>query len=121
MWLLGSSGIPVKDQTVVILGHGRLVGQPLAKMMRASGAKVITLDENVKGGTLHADIVVSATGEEHLIKPGMVKDGAVVIDCGREVHPDLLANPNLKVTPPVGGVGPMTVAALFENLLLASI
>ncbi len=125
MDLLAGYNLKVKGQAVVVVGQGRLVGLPLVKILKTAGAKVLTADEHttdLQGATLKADILITATGQPGLIKPGMVKPGTVIIDAGSpkpEVDPTLLADPNLKITPVPGGVGPMTVAALFDNLLAA--
>jgi methylenetetrahydrofolate dehydrogenase (NADP+)/methenyltetrahydrofolate cyclohydrolase len=72
---------------------------------------------------LTADIIISATGKTGIIDSSMIKDGAVVIDAGSpksELADDLRSRTDLTITPNPGGVGPMTVAALFDNLLLAA-
>lgn len=123
MWLLSGYQIDHKSKVVTVVGQGRLVGQPLAKMLEDSGAKVIRCDEHtqdLKSQTLKANIVVSATGQKNLIQPGMVKDGAVVVDAAGDVDPSLFENESLKITPTPGGIGPMTVAVLFDNLLRAA-
>jgi methylenetetrahydrofolate dehydrogenase (NADP+)/methenyltetrahydrofolate cyclohydrolase len=129
MWLLGSYGIEIKDKTAVVVGQGRLVGKPMAEMLRSAGATVIICDEST-ADLAHeigkGDIIVTATGVPDLITPEMVSVGAVIIDAGTsrkdgklvgDVDPRCYAIDSLKVTPTPGGVGPMTVAALFENLL----
>lgn len=126
LWLLAGYSIDPKRQTVTVVGQGRLVGKPLTKMLKDLGAIVLTADEhtqNLPAVTMQADVVVLASGQKHILKAGMLKAGAVIVDCGSpspEADPGLLADDSLKITPVPGGVGPMTVAALFENLLLAS-
>ncbi|MBW3538546.1 bifunctional 5,10-methylenetetrahydrofolate dehydrogenase/5,10-methenyltetrahydrofolate cyclohydrolase [Candidatus Parcubacteria bacterium] len=132
LWLLAGYGVAVEGQRVTLVGKGRLVGAPLSKLLRQSGAKVTVCDsrtEDLPAATRAADIVVSATGRPGLIKPGMVKPGAVVVDAGSgesggsikgDVDPELQKDTTLKITPNPGGVGPMTVVALFENLLQAA-
>lgn len=123
LWLLASYNIEYKTKTVTVVGQGRLVGEPISKMLADSGANVIRCDistKNLADATLKADIIVSATGQPGLIKPGMVKPATVVIDAAGDVDPELLKNPTLKITPARGGVGPMTVAALFDHLIRAA-
>lgn len=126
MWLLGSYAVDIKHKTAVVVGQGKLVGKPIAKMLASSGAEVITCDEHtqdLQGQSLQADILVVATGQAKLIQPDMVKDGAVIVDCGSpdpEVDPSVQDNPTIKITPVPGGVGPMTVVALIDNLLIAA-
>ncbi|HSX48080.1 MAG TPA: bifunctional 5,10-methylenetetrahydrofolate dehydrogenase/5,10-methenyltetrahydrofolate cyclohydrolase [Candidatus Nanoarchaeia archaeon] len=123
LWLLSSYQINHKDKLVTVVGQGRLVGEPISRMLQDSGATVICCDEDtkdLKSETLKADIVVTATGQKNLIKPGMVKEGAVVIDASGDVDPKLFENESLKITPTPGGVGPVTVTVLFDNLLRAA-
>lgn len=127
LWLLSSYQIETKDQTVAVVGQGQLVGEPVSRLLEQNGLQVIRCDidtPDLKKQTLKADIVISATGQKHLIKPGMVKQGAVVIDAGSpepEVDPRLREDDSLKISPVPGGVGPMTVASLFDNLLIAAV
>lgn len=123
LWLLAGYNIDYKGKKITVVGQGRLVGQPLSKILEDSGGSVIRCDINtqdLQSSTLKADIIVAATGQKDLIKPGMVRSGAVVIDAGGDVDAELLNDQSLKITPPRGGVGPMTVAALFDNLLRAA-
>lgn len=126
IWLLASYGVEIRSRRAAVVGQGRLVGAPLSEMLENSGADVVPCDidtPNLLAQTRRADIVVSATGQKHLIQPGMVKRGAVLIDCGSpdpEIDPLLLEDESLRISPVPGGVGPMTVAALFDNLLIAA-
>lgn len=130
--LLKYYDVKVKNQPVTMVGNGRLVGAPLARLLEERGAKLTVCDEftaDVPAKTRTADIIISATGVSGLIKPDMVHDGAVVVDVGTaedagaivgDVDPELLDNPTLKITPAKGGIGPITVAMLFEQLLQAT-
>lgn len=132
LWLLSSYAIEWKDKTVVVVGQGRLVGEPLANMLERSQAHVIRCDintANLTAETQKADIVVTAAGVPNLISVGMVQPGTVIVDAGTsemggnvvgDVDRALYGDKELKITPSPGGVGPMTVAALFDNLLLAA-
>jgi methylenetetrahydrofolate dehydrogenase (NADP+)/methenyltetrahydrofolate cyclohydrolase len=129
MWLLGSYGITLKDQKVVVVGQGRLVGKPMAEMLRSAGAEVEVCDESTKDlarKTKAADIIITATGQPGLITHDMIQDGATIIDAGTAVvdgklvgdaDPKLYEDKSLKITPTPGGVGPLTVCVLFDNLL----
>ncbi len=110
---------------------GRLVGAPLAKMWTNSGYIVTTFDED--NGDLSTlvdyDIIVTATGVAGLITPAMVKQGAVVVDAGTasehgkivgDVSSDVRERDDISITPVRGGVGPLTVAALFDNVITAA-
>lgn len=122
LWLLAGYNIDYKDKIVAVVGQGRLVGAPLSRMLKASGAKVIPLDEDSKDlreQVKSADIVITAAGQPDLITPAMVHSGQVIIDAGGDVDPEVQNLPDVKITPAIGGVGPMTVAALYDNLLHA--
>lgn len=126
LWLLAAYNIDLKDKSIVVVGQGRLIGRPLADMLEASGSTVARLDTetpDLAAQVLAADIVISGTGQPGLISSDMLKDGAVVVDCGSpksELSQDVAARKDLTLTPNPGGVGPMTVAALFDNLLIAA-
>lgn len=126
LWLLASHNVDLEGR-IVVVGQGRLVGKPLADRLQASGLDVVRCDINTKdlgAETIQGDIVFTGTGQEHLIKPDMIKSGAVVVDTGSpqgELDPALYDRDDLTITPNPGGVGPMTVAALFDNLLIAAV
>jgi len=127
-------GIEPKSKKVVVLGVGRLVGKPAAIWLINQGATVTAIDENTDDPTLYtinADIIISGVGIPHLIKQNMIKDGVVAIDCGTSVgssdakseralrgdmDPSVVEKASL-FTPVPGGVGPITVAMLFKNLV----
>lgn len=125
LWLLAAHNVDLKGR-MVIVGQGRLVGRPLADRLEASGHEVVRLDINTKdlaAEIIQADFVFTGTGKEHLITPAMVKEGAVIIDTGsprNELDPALYMRDDLTITPNPGGVGPMTVVALFDNLIIAA-
>lgn len=131
-WLLAGYNVDLRNKNIVIVGQGRLVGAPLAKMWRDSGLAVSTLDissGDLKPSLLKADIIVTATGVAGLIKSDMIKLGATVVDAGvsseaGEMRGDLdlvvYDRDDLSLTPIKGGVGPLTVAALFDNVIQAS-
>jgi len=125
LWLLAAHNVDLRGR-IVVIGQGRLVGRPLADRLAASGHDVVRCDihtVDLPAVTLQADIIFTATGREHLIKSDMVKAGAVVVDAGSpvpELDPALYDRADLTITPNPGGVGPMTVAALFDNLIIAA-
>ena len=132
VWILASLSINLKEATVCVVGQGRLVGAPVSGMLESSGTRVVRCDINTKNlasQTKLADVVISGVGQPGLIARAMLKDGAIVIDAGTaeaagkqagDVDPALYNDPSIKVTPVPGGVGPMTAAALFDNLLIAA-
>lgn len=130
--LLEESGVPMEGKDVVIVNRSNIVGKPLAMMMLKRSATVTICHSRTKDlgeHTRRADILVSATGAPGMIKPDMVKDGAVVIDVGiSRVEGKLLGDVDFEgvkekasfITPVPGGVGPMTVAMVLHNTLEAA-
>lgn len=125
-WLLAAYNIDLKGR-VAVVGQGRLVGRPFAGQAEASGAEVLRADittPDLAAVTREAGIIVTATGRPGLITSSMVKNDAIVVDAGApksDLAPELLDRPDLIITPNPGGVGPMTVAALYDNLLIAAL
>lgn len=131
-WLLAAYNIDLIGKNILIVGQGRLVGKPLAKMWQASGLEVTTADRQTTdlAQLAHqADVVVSATGVPGLITSDMLKIGAVVVDAGvatdkngliGDVALDVRERDDITITPEKGGVGSLTVCALFENVIRAA-
>lgn len=131
-WLLAGYNIEIANKTIVIVGQGRLVGKPLAELWRKSGLSPITVDEHTKNSKeiIHsADILVAAAGVPRLITSDMVSPDTVVIDAGTstedgqlvgDLTDDVRERHDLTITPKIGGVGPLTIAALFDNVLRAA-
>lgn len=127
--ILKDEKIPVVGKNVVVVGSSDLVGRPVAEEMEKLGAHVKICDSktsNLQGETLEAQILVSATGVPNLINGDMVSDGVVIIDVGAEkvdgkivgdVDFESVYPKALRITPVPGGVGPMTVVSLMENVL----
>jgi methylenetetrahydrofolate dehydrogenase (NADP+)/methenyltetrahydrofolate cyclohydrolase len=131
-WLLAGYDVELKGKKNVIVGNGRLVGRPLARMWRNSGLDVEVLDSKTKNmdeKLRDADVIVTATGVPNLIKSEYVKSGAVVVDAGTaaehgkivgDVAPDLRERTDITITPEKGGVGPLTIVALMDNVIRAA-
>lgn len=121
---LGELGILGKKRLYVVVGQGK-IGKPIADFFEKTN-QVIRCNEftkNLKNETLKGDVLVVATGVPNLIKVDMVKLGAVVIDCGSpkaEVDFENVKNIASAITPVPGGVGPMTVVSLLENVVEAA-
>ena len=115
----------VKKGTVAVVGSTGMVGAPLVKELKNEGYKVLECDRETKDlgeQTSQADIVISATGNPGLIMGDMVKDGAILIDVGSpkgDFSPVALDKSSF-FTPVPGGVGPVTIACLLENLIDAT-
>lgn len=120
----------LKDKKVVIVNDSNLIGKPLNALLSKSVKEVINLNEFSKDTNeqvLNADIVVTATGKGHLFSSENFKKNAVVIDITSikkddSVIGDVLTDEKLKekisyLTPVPGGIGPLTVACLIQNLL----
>ena len=132
LWLLSGYNVDLRDKKILVVGQGRLVGAPLARMLRSTGLEINVADDatnDLSSQTLAADIIVSAAGVPGLINSEMVAHGAVVVDAGTasengkivgDVADELRTRPDIIITPKLGGVGPLTVAALFDNLLRAA-
>jgi methylenetetrahydrofolate dehydrogenase (NADP+)/methenyltetrahydrofolate cyclohydrolase len=122
-WLLAAYNIDLKGKHIVVVGQGKLVGKPMADRLETSGYEVVRLDDAVGdlgAELLQADVIITATGKAGLITSSMVQPGTVVVDAGApksDLADDLRARTDIKITPNPGGVGPVTVAALFDNLL----
>jgi len=132
IWLLAGYGVELRDKKIAIVGNGRLVGAPLSKLWRASGYDITVFDENshdMKSRLPLFDVIVTAAGVPNLIESYDVKRGAVVVDAGTaaehgkivgDVSADLRERDDLTITPVKGGVGPLTVTALFDNVIRAA-
>jgi methylenetetrahydrofolate dehydrogenase (NADP+)/methenyltetrahydrofolate cyclohydrolase len=132
LWLLAGYNIDFAGKKVLLIGRGKLVGAPLERMLSASNVDVSVADretKDLKVVTAEADIIITATGSPAILYPDMIKQGAVVIDAGvaseggktvGDVAPDVYDREDLSITPTKGGVGPLTVCALFENVIRAA-
>lgn len=128
-WLLAGYNVELRGKHIVVVGHGRLVGQPLARMWQASGLDVEVADkrtEDLKSTVQTADVLVCATGVPHLITADMIKPRTVIVDAGvatdksglvGDVAPNVRELSDITITPEKGGVGPLTVCALFDNVI----
>lgn len=132
-WLLAGYNVDLKGKNIAIVGLGRLVGAPLLNMWQIAGHNVQGYDDTVSdlaGKLREADVIVSATGVPGLINSSMVGLGATVVDAGTasedgqivgDVAPDVRERDDLTITPAKGGVGPLTIAALFDNVIQAAL
>ena len=128
-WLLAGYNVNLQGKKIAIIGQGILVGLPLAKIWQTSGYDVTVFDINssdeMRSKLSDFDIVVTATGSPGLIKSDMLKQKAVVVDAGTaseggkikgDVDDSVRESRNdLTITPKIGGVGPLTIAALMES------
>lgn len=133
MRLIKKSGVDPRGKSAVIVGRSNIVGKPMALLLLAANATVTVAHSrtpDLSAVTRNADILVAAVGRAKLIKADMVKPGAVVIDVGmnRDETGKLCGDVDFaevkeiagSITPVPGGVGPMTIAMLMQNTVLAA-
>lgn len=130
-WLCSGYGVELQQAEIVIVGLGKLVGKPLLAMWQQAGYSVTPIDIDTKNQSellQKADVIVSAAGVPRLITEKDVKQGAVVIDAGTtsengsvvgDVADDVRERDDVSMTPKKGGVGPLTIALLFDHLIQA--
>jgi methylenetetrahydrofolate dehydrogenase (NADP+)/methenyltetrahydrofolate cyclohydrolase len=141
--LLERYHIPTDGKHCVVIGRSHIVGSPMSILMSKNtkvGNCTVTLchshTENLKEHTLNADIIIAAIGKPNFITADMVKQGAVIIDVGINRVDDRSLTKGFKlvgdvnfaevsekasyITPVPGGVGPMTIASLLKNTLIAA-
>ncbi len=140
--LLERYGVETKGKHTVVIGRSHIVGRPMSILMGRKGFpgnSTVTLThsytKNIEEITIQADIIITALGVPNYLKANMVKDGVVVIDVGITRVPDAtnqkgyvitgdvdfeqVSKKASFITPVPGGVGPMTIAMLLKNTLLA--
>lgn len=132
MWLLAGYNIQLEGKRILLIGRGKLVGAPLERILTTSGLDVSVADrstEDLKAETLKSDIIITATGSPAILYPDMLKEKAVVVDAGvageegktvGDVAAEVYERDDLIITPAKGGVGPLTVCALFDNVIRAA-
>ena len=132
LWLIDGYNLALEGKHIALVGKGRLVGGPLLKRLQERGLDTSVYEDDVAdlGAVLaQAEVIISATGVAGLIKSEMSAPNTVLIDAGvavegtktmGDVANDVYERSDLTITPKKGGVGPLTVCALFENVLLAS-
>jgi methylenetetrahydrofolate dehydrogenase (NADP+)/methenyltetrahydrofolate cyclohydrolase len=132
IWLLTGYNIDLIGKVVTIVGRGRLVGAPLKKMLEASGTKVQVVHsqtEDPKELLLKSKVIISAAGKPGMLKSNMIPERCVVVDAATaseggqikgDLADDVYSREDLTLTPKIGGVGPLTVCALFDNVIRAA-
>ena len=133
MEILKEYGIDVAGLNAVVIGRSNIVGKPMANLLLNASATVTVTHsktKNLKEICKNADLIVAAIGKPFFLKADMVKEGAVVVDVGinrlddgrlvGDVDFDEVAPKCSYITPVPGGVGPMTIAMLLNNTILAA-
>lgn len=130
--ILNHYNINPANKKMLIIGRGFLIGKPLSVLAMRRGAKVTPADSstpNLDRLTQEAQIIVAATGQPYLVTQEMVKPGQIVIDAGGgfldgqfagEVDFEKVSQKVAAITPNPGGVGPLTVAILLQNVVKAA-
>lgn len=134
--MIKETGLSLEGLEVVMIGHSEIVGKPAAMMLMAEGATVTVCHHLTRSVAMHsrrADVVVVAVGIAKFLGPDMIKPGAAVIDIGinqvtdedgnhkivGDVDTDAVREIAGWITPVPGGVGPVTVAILMRNAIVA--
>lgn len=139
MALLEKAGVELQGKEAVVVGHSEIVGKPTALLLLAGNATVTVCHKDSRDLAAHtrrADVLVVAVGKAGLIRGDMVREGAVVVDVGINAVPsksepggvqivgdvdyESVAPRVAAITPVPGGVGPVTVAMLLRNTILAT-
>lgn len=133
MEILKEYGIDVAGLNAVVIGRSNIVGKPMANLLLNASATVTVTHsktKNLKEICKNADLIVAAIGKPFFLKADMVKNGAVVVDVGinrlddgrlvGDVDFEEVAPKCSYITPVPGGVGPMTIAMLLNNTILAA-
>ena len=133
MYMLKSTGVELKGKHVVVIGRSDLVGKPLAMMLINASATVTVCNSTTKdlrSFTKQADIVIVAIGKPKLITKEYIKKGAIVLDVGisrdtlgkisGDVDFESVSLITKNISPVPGGVGPITIAMLLQNTVLAA-
>ncbi len=130
-WLLSGYSVDLTGKKIALLGRGKLVGAPLEKLWAGQGYDVTVLDrssENIDETLRASDVIVSATGVANILHDENVPQGAVVVDAGTAAEDGVLvgdsdarlqARRDITITPPKGGVGPLTVSLMFDHVIRA--
>lgn len=137
--LIRKSGVPIAGAQAVVLGRSKIVGTPVAELLKWHNATVTVCHSRTKDIpkiVSQADILVVGIGQPEMVKGSWIKPGAVVIDCGINAIPDSTKKSGSRlvgdvafqeavkvasyITPVPGGVGPMTVAMLMKNTVISA-
>lgn len=131
--LLDRTGVELKGKNVTVVGRSNIVGKPVSMLLLSRHATVTICHSRTKdlaAECRRADVLVAAVGKAKMITADMIKPGAVVIDVGvnrteegklvGDVDFEAAVNVASAITPVPGGVGPMTIAMLMKNTLLAA-
>jgi methylenetetrahydrofolate dehydrogenase (NADP+)/methenyltetrahydrofolate cyclohydrolase len=131
--IIAATGNTVSNKKCVVIGNGKLVGKPVADYLKKLGAQVNIIQKDTPHKEMvralqSAEIIISGAGVPGLVVPEFISEGVIIIDAGTaeqgarivgDVHPDCASKASYISAVP-GGVGPVAVATLFENIVLLS-
>ncbi len=133
MRMLRSAGIELEGRHAVVIGRSTIVGKPMAQLLLAANATVTICHSRTRDlptEVRRADVVVAAVGRPQFVRGDWIKPGAAVIDVGinrtedgklvGDVHFDEVCQTAAALSPVPGGVGPMTIAYLLNNVCLSA-
>jgi methylenetetrahydrofolate dehydrogenase (NADP+)/methenyltetrahydrofolate cyclohydrolase len=130
LWLLAGYNVELAGKNVLLIGRGKLVGAPLEKILKSSGIEVLVIGgptDRLAKAAEEADVIIAAASAPEIVHASMIKPGTVIVDAGvagedlkGNVAGDVYERDDITITPKKGGVGPLTVCALFENVIRAA-
>jgi methylenetetrahydrofolate dehydrogenase (NADP+)/methenyltetrahydrofolate cyclohydrolase len=131
LWLLNGYNVDLAGKQILLVGRGKLVGAPLEKILKTAGHKVLVAEkgDDLAAMAKESEIIITATSSPGVLTSEMINPNAVVVDAGvaseegktvGDLAPDVYERQDLTITPQKGGVGPLTVCALFENVIRAA-
>ncbi len=127
--VLKSLNIPLENKKIVVLGNGELVGRPVSALLKSLGFEVNTITRNTENKEMilkNADVVISGMGNGKYINSLMIKENAIIVDAGTsesgsgivgDVDIESIKDMQGFISPVPGGVGPVTIAMLLQNVL----
>lgn len=121
--LFSTYQLSLANKTVVVVGRGRLIGRPVAAWLEKQGRRPARIGRTTASADAiirESDIVIAGTGATNVINASNTRPDQVIIDCtGRDVDFAAVAEKVAAISPPRGGIGPLTVHFLLSNVLLA--
>lgn len=129
MYLLDALSLNLKNKNIVVFGEGKLVGKPVMNLLKYRNLDFKSINSNTENKEKilrNADVIISGVGKGKIVSSDNVKEGVIIIDAGTseedsvlvgDVDFDSVSGKASFITPVPGGVGPLTVAMLFTNVL----
>jgi len=130
--LLDSLNLDLSTKNIVVVGQGMLVGRPVTHLLTSRGLTVHTIDRDTKNPDellKNADVIITAVGKAKLVHGGNIKEGVVIIDAGTsESNGSIVGDVDRETVEPIagflspvpGGVGPVTVSMLMQNVVVSA-